>query len=326
MKKIIVYDTSIGSKNIGDQIINCSFDTEMDKLINNNFTIKMCTHLPVSHFYQNIRRNPLFKYSTECDYKFVVGTNIISHNMIRPWPNWNINIFNCGMCKNSILVGCGSSFSSKKINIYTKLIYKRVLSKEYIHSTRDEKTKKILESMGYKAINTGCITMWKFSKDFCRTIPTQKSDNVVFTLTDYNKDRINDQVLIDILNKNYKNVYFWVQGSSDLEYFNSLKNIENIKVINPSLKSYKEYLNSEKTDYVGTRLHAGIFAMQNHVRSLIIVIDNRARDIKDNYNINAIERVDISKKLEKYINSEFPTVININEKNIKEWKNQFEKI
>ena len=85
-------------------------------------------------------------------------------------------------------------------------------------------------------------------------------------------------------------------------------------------------MNSEKTDYVGTRLHAGIFAMQNHVRSLIIVIDNRARDIKDNYNINAIERVNISKKLEKYINSEFPTVININEKNIKEWKNQFEKI
>lgn len=324
MKKIIVFDTSIGSRNIGDQIINLSFENEMNYVIRNNFSIKMATHLPVSHFYQNFKRNALYKYTTECVYKFIVGTNIISKNMLRPWPTWNVNLFNLGMYKNSVLAGCGSSFKSGKINFYTKMIYKKVLSKDFVHSTRDEKTKLALESMGFKAINTGCVTMWKFDSNFCKKIPSKKSENVIFTLTDYNKDLVNDQILIDILNKNYKSVYFWIQGDRDYEYFKSLKNIQNIKVITPNLDEYKKHLCEMKTDYVGTRLHAGIFAMQNYVRSIIIIIDNRARDIKDNYNINAIERCDISKKLENYINSEIITNINIDEKQIREWKNQFE--
>ena len=164
--------------------------------------------------------------------------------------------------------------------------------------------------------------MWSLTKEHCSKIPTQKSENVVFTLTDYKRDKEKDQKLIDILKNNYKKVYYWIQGSNDLEYFKLLHNTEDIILVNPNLIDYKEILKNENVDYVGTRLHAGIFAMQNFVRSIILIIDNRARDIKETYNIVAIERNKIL-ELESVINSKFETKINIDEEKIKEWKNQF---
>ncbi|MEI3046520.1 MAG: polysaccharide pyruvyl transferase family protein [Romboutsia timonensis] len=70
-------------------------------------------------------------------------------------------------------------------------MYSKILSKNYIHSVRDERTKRFVEELGYKAINTGCPTMWKFNDEFCKEVPTKKSDKVIFTLTDYSHDREN---------------------------------------------------------------------------------------------------------------------------------------
>ena len=130
-------------------------------------------------------------------------------------------------------------------------------------------------------------------------------------------------MLIDILNKNYENVYFWIQGSEDIDYLNTLKNIENIILIGPNIESYEKILKNGNIDYVGTRLHAGIFAIQNYVRSIIIIVDNRARDIKKSNNIIAIERKEISNSLETLLNSDFKTNILINEDAINIWKSQF---
>ena len=171
-------------------------------------------------------------------------------------------------------------------------------------------------------INTGCPTLWGFNEEFCKEIPTKKSKDVVFTLTFYEKNMERDQFLIDTLIKNYEKLYFWVQGSEDYEYFKKFKNVNNIEIINPTLQSYKEILQRGNIDYVGTRLHAGIYAMQQKVRSIILAIDNRARDMAETYNINALDQNDLE-KLEQKINSEFTTNININHDKIEEWKKQF---
>lgn len=322
MKKCIVYDTSIGSLNVGDQIINNSFYNQNMDIIKNNFVVKYPTHTPVSHFYQNNKFNRFYRYVQKCDYKFIIGTNLLTNNMLEPWPNWNVNIFNYFPYKNSILVGVGYN-GEKMPNLYTKILYKNIFSRSYIHSTRDEKTKNILESLGFKAINTGCPTFWMLTKNHCAQIPKGKSNRVIFTLTDYCRDPKKDQLLINILNRNYKKVLYWVQGSEDLEYFKTLKNIENITIIPPNLECYKQELLKDRTDYIGTRLHAGIFAMQNFCRSIILIVDNRARDIKKTYNIVAIERDEIDNSLEKLINSKIVTQVNINEKAIEDWKKQF---
>ena len=72
----------------------------------------------------------------------------------------------------------------------------------------------------------------------------------------------------------------------------------------------------------GTRLHAGIKAMQNLKRSIIIIVDNRARSIKRDNNIVAIERNELD-RLENIINNEFETNIILNQKGIDLWKKQF---
>lgn len=323
MNNIIVFDTSVGSMNIGDQIINRSFDKEMKGILDGSFVVKYSTHTPVSHFYQNIQFNRFYRYVKSCKYKFISGTNILNSNILEPWPNWNVNIFNYLPYKNSILVGCGFASSKNKINLYTRTLYKRILSKNFVHSVRDDKTKEMLEKLGLKAINTGCVTMWGLTSKHCLKIPQEKSDRVVFTLTDYKQDRKYDQELIKILKKNYKEIYFWVQGSNDLEYFQSLDK-NNIKIINPNLDDFINKLKEGNVDYIGTRLHAGICAMQNYVRSIILIVDNRARDIKESYNLPAIERTDIE-HLEKIINSSFRTDIHIHENEIKRWKKQFNK-
>lgn len=322
MEKYVLFDTSSGSQNMGDYIILDSVEKEMEFLFKNNFTIKLSTHSPVLHSYQCVNRNGKIKYCNEASNKFLAGTNMLNYNMMLPWCNWNVNIFNFKPYLNSTLVGVGMNPNAKKINFYTKFLYKKILSKDTIHSTRDEKTKLFIESLGFRAINTGCATLWSLTTEKCSKIPEGKSDNVIFTLTDYCKDIIRDQKLIDILIKNYDNVYYWVQGSNDLEYLKKFNNIENIKIVSPNLKSFSEVLSSKNIEYVGTRLHAGIYAMKHEVRSIILIVDNRARDMKDSYNLVCIERDDID-NLEKLINSSFKTRLNIDYKKINDFKNQF---
>lgn len=198
----------------------------------------------------------------------------------------------------------------------------KIFSKKYIHSVRDERTKKILENLGFQAINTGCPTLWSLTPEFCKQIPTDKADNVVFTLTFYDKDPKNDQKLIDILKENYNKVYFWVQGSEDYEYFKTFKNIEQIEIVSPALDSYRKILQQENIEYVGTRLHAGIFAMKNKKRSIILSVDNRAQDMSVTYQLNTILREQID-TLPAMLHSSFQTNVHIDQEKIQQWKDQF---
>ena len=117
--------------------------------------------------------------------------------MLTHFPQWNINLFNYQPLKGSILVGVGAGKGSK-VNTYTKILYSKVLSHRFIHSVRDERTKDILEDMGFKAINTGCASLWLLTPEFCKDIPTTKADEVVFTLTHHAKNFEKDHFLIKL--------------------------------------------------------------------------------------------------------------------------------
>ena len=75
-------------------------------------------------------------------------------------------------------------------------------------------------------------------------------------------------------------------------------------------------------DFIGTRLHAGIRALQKFRRTIILGIDNRATEKSKDFNLKVLQRDDID-KLNGIINNDFRTEININETNIKKWKDQF---
>lgn len=322
MKKIVMFDTSYGTQNMGDFIINESINKQMDYLLNDNFVVRYSTHTPIQKWYQNFRKNPINSFCKNADLKFLCGTNIFKENLIHIWNDFNVDMFDQKCYQNVISLGCGMT-KQNGLNYYSKRFYKKILNPNFIHSVRDDKTKDFLENIGFRAINTGCPTFWSLSKEHCKKIPRKKSNRVIFTLTDYDKDEEKDKILVDVLKKNYDEVFFWVQGSGDLDYLKSICKIDKIKIIGPNLNKYKQVLDEKNIDYVGTRLHAGVYAMQHLVRSIIIIIDNRARDIKKTYNIVSVERENIEHELSKLINEEIKTEININEKAIEEWKNQF---
>lgn len=316
MNKIILFDPSISNVNIGDQIISESIKKEMDSILKSSYNVSISTHLPLSWYY--MRR------IKDADLKFVLGSNLLKSTFFGLKRQWAVGFSTSKLAYPSVLVGVGWWQYNNKPNLYTKRLLKKVLSTDYVHSVRDQYTADILNSIGIKAINTGCPTMWCLTEEFCKTIDTSKKDSVVFTLTDYNKDIERDTSMIKTLLNNYDNVYFWPQGFYDMEYYNELVTFENnIQVINPSLKSYDELLDGENIDYIGTRLHGGIRALQKKRRALIVSIDNRARELSKDFNVPILERENIS-TLSDWIYSEEKVGIKLPINKIKEWKMQFE--
>lgn len=326
MESVILFDPGIRSLNKGDEIIMDSAEKELKRLniLENRYVLRHATHAPVVTCYQNTHMNPRMRFYDNAKYKFICGSNLLWKNMLKPRPVFNVNLLNCMPYKNSILFGVGTGNQNGKTNWYTKKLYRKILSYDYVHSVRDNNTKKFVEELGFKAINTGCPTMWRFTKKFCHDIPVEKSENVIFTLTDYGADREFDQQIINILVENYKKVYFWIQGAFDKEYLNSFENIKNIVIIPPDLSAFSKMLSMNDVEYVGTRLHAGMYAMQHKKRTIIITIDHRVRDMNTAYAINTIERDDLQ-RLEEKIYSHFTTDIKLNEDNIQKWTSQFKK-
>lgn len=326
MKKIIFFNTEISSLNIGDKIIMESCYRSLKKLFKDSFFVDIPTHI--------ILNKKDFWIMEENKYMFVCGTNLLRGMKLFSFKNqWKIGcLFLRYLLKkkinNVVLVGVGwTSYKYARISFLEKIFLRKLLINGHIHSVRDEYTKCKLNEIGIKnVINTGCITTWDLTKEHCRSIPTKKNEKVIVTLTDYDKNYEKDKLLFEIIDKNYKKIYFWPQGVGDIKYINDLLKNNNInyEIISPNYESYCEFLKNNECDYIGTRLHGGIKALQMLKRTIIIGIDNRALEMKKN-NLPVIARDKIKMELEAKINSNFITEINILEQEIKEWKKQFDK-
>lgn len=325
MELSILFDPSIGSCNMGDSVIFKSARKELEPIVDGCLVMRCSTHQPVATWYQNSGMNPRTRRFDGAKYKFVCGSNLLWRRMFKPQPSWNISLVNNRPYRGCILVGVGTHKGADSIDWYTKRLYRKVLSTQFAHSVRDEATRELVEELGLRAINTGCPTMWGFTHDFCRQIPSEKSDSVVFTLTDYGTDSSSDKKLIEVLDSNFERVYFWPQGLSDEEYFHAIASPrikERVTILRPTLESFESVLHSGEIDYVGTRLHAGMFAMQHKVRSIIIAIDNRVRDMQRTYSFASLDREAIE-DLSKMINDSWSTTVDIDEYAIERWKGQF---
>lgn len=235
------------------------------------------------------------------------------------------NIKDALRVNNVVLVGVGWWQYQNKPNLYTRTLLKRILHKEAIHSVRDDYTKRYLESIGINnVVNTSCPSAWGLTAEHCKEIPLSKSNKVVCTITDYNHNPRSDEAFINQLIESYETCHLWLQGAGDHEYFHSL-NIphEKVSLIPPKLEALNAFLRQEDTDYVGTRLHAGIRALQHGKRSLILAIDNRASELGSDIGLNICDRDDLL-AIRQFIQGDKPsTEIYLPEKEIASWKAQF---
>lgn len=315
MDNTILFNPGQASLNLGDEIIEDACKKVLEEILDNQQYVNISTHLPISNRYLRYIKNPKFK--------FVLGSNLLMSNMCGIFRQWDIKIWNKRVLKDTILFGAGWHQYTKRTNLYTKFLYKSIFNKKYMHSVRDEYTKNKLTDIGIEnVINTGCPTLWSLTKQHCKEIDTKKAANVIFTVTDYNRDAENDKKMINILKQNYKKIYFWPQGIDDYNYLSDLGFKDEFEIIEPNLKSYDELLEKEKLDFVGTRLHSGIRALQKKQRTIIISIDNRAEEMAKDYNLNIIKRNNIE-ELSNLINSNIITDIKLPEENIRRWKEQF---
>ena len=236
IKNIAVFDTSIATQNIGDEIIMDAVYNELYDIFTNDMFLRIPSHEVIGISSLSLIRNSVFG--------IVGGSNILSSAMNK-YKQWKISLLQSFFIKNkALLLGVGWRNYQAKPNLFTKLLLKQLLSKEYLHSVRDSYTEAKLKEQGFNnVINTSCPTMWRLTPEHCSNIPQKKSDTVVFTLTDYSKDLESDVFLIKTLLENYQNVHYWVQSRKDLIYLNELNiDISQINIISPSLRAYTDFL------------------------------------------------------------------------------------
>ena len=314
MKKISVIDTSISDYNQGNQIIMDSVYKQLFSIFPNDFFFKLPFAEITSHTLSYINRSA---------FSIVGGTNLLNGHLERR-RDLDINLLKSFKLRNIILMGVGWWQYENNISLYSKILLKRSLKNEFIHSVRDTYTKNKLESIGIQnVLNTGCPSIWDLTSDHCSDIPSEKSETVVFTITDYNFVHERTHKIIEVLSKNYENIFFWPQGEGDYDFIIPYLKKKKIQIISPHIGSYNQFLVDHNVDYVGTRLHAGIRALQYKKRTMIIGIDNRAIEMQMDFNLPILKENELD-NLDNLINSKWIIDITLRLNDINKWKNQFQ--
>jgi polysaccharide pyruvyl transferase WcaK-like protein len=307
---------SIASNNLGDIIIYDAVYKHLRGMYSNAFITNYPSQLHGSY-------DARVKMSNE-DVLFVGGTNLLASNMDTRLQ-WKLDPMHKKFLKNKVvLMGVGWWQYQHDPNGYTKSLFREVLSDTFLHSVRDSYTEKMLKKAGINnVINTTCPTLWQLSKEHCLTVPTKKASNVITTLTFYHRNTELDSKLINILLKSYENVYMWVQAIEDVDYLKEIcPQSDRIILVPPTLEAYNEILENEDIEYLGTRLHAGVRAVQKGKRTLIVAVDNRAIEIGKDTNLNVIDRKMVDQAYD-FINNSYTTDIRLPQEQINKWKSQF---
>ena len=308
-------DTSISSINTGDFIINEATQEHLDDLFQQSQVFTASSHDGLS--YKSIG------VLNASSHRIVCGTNLLSPNWLL-CNQWKLSPFDIARLKKVILMGVGWKTYSDKTSYTSKLMYHALLSKDYIHSVRDGYTLQKMKQMGFdNVLNTGCPTMWDFTKEHCATVETKKSQDVVVALGCRPADVSNEKYLLSLLQKKYRKVYLWAQGTLDRKHFDYLNVEDDIIIVPAKLKYLDKLLQKDSIDYVGSRLHAGVRALQKSKRAIIISIDNRAIEMGKDCSMCVIASNEIQDKLEALIDSEINCEITIDEEAIQQWKSQF---
>lgn len=309
---ISVFDTSIAMYNLGNQIIMDAVNLELDELFKSSFIVR----LPIDDITRNARR-----YNERSCLTFVGGTNVLNGD-IRRYRQWNLTLHNIFRLRRVILMGCGwFQYEQQPVSIYTSWALHKVLSSTLLHSVRDEYTRRKLESIGIMSINTGCPTIWRLTPELTGLIQQKKSPNAVITITDYNQNRIRDKKMIEMVLDAYSKVVVFPQGIGDIAYVKSLGYQDKVHFLNPRLEEFNRVL-KDGYDYIGTRLHAGIRALQMQCRSFIVGIDNRALEMKRDFNLPVLPQEEID-MISEWIERDYILDLNIPTDQINQWRSQF---
>jgi hypothetical protein len=303
-------DPSIGSSNVGDQIIRQKVNAALENRL--PITGALPTQTRLSRAQRAVARRG--------DFAILGGTNLLSSNM--PWyQQWKLDPMSIRALRGKVvLLGVGWWQYQEEPNAYTRWVLGQVLSRDYVHSVRDEYTKSKIENLGFRALNTACPTMWDLN--LVEASNGGRPSTVVVTLTDYNKDRVEDAWLIALLHRYYERVVVWPQSIRDGAYARELK--ADGDMAPPTLEAFDAILNGP-VDYVGTRLHGGIRAFDHGAWGLIVAVDNRALEIGKDTGLPVHARGDRA-SIEASVVARLTRAVTLPHTDIATWRSQFETV
>lgn len=304
LKTIAVIDTSFGSWNLGDEIIMQAVNSVIHEMFPDARVFRLPSQEALS------RRSYYFlRHSDLC---FIGGTNILASKC------WRLRWYDPIFLRSAICFGVTWGGTRPKPSLGDRILLRSVLDGGQIHSVRDEYTRSLLDVVGVASVCTSCPTMWALVPEHCAAIPHRKAENVVFTLTGYRCEPSADRAMIETLKRHYRTLHFFPQMHGDWEYFQHL-NIDGVRLIGQNLRSYDEFLAKEEVDYVGSRLHGGIRALQFKKRTLVIGIDHRSTQIAHDTGLPMLPRTEMH-QLDRWVAGSAPTRIKLPIEDITNWK------
>lgn len=281
---IILLDPALETQNTGDFIIS---EASHHALEHAGLPFKpLTTRRKWTRTERNLARDAKF---------FVLGgTNILS-SFFMSYRQWNFGILDFKLMRGRVVsMGVGWWQYQEAPDFVSRNIWASLLVPDFVHSVRDSYTADKFAQMGVSATPTGCHTMWALPPKIpvrfdVSSFPNQK---VVATVTDYSRNGVSDHAFLSMLREWFGRLCVWPQGTGDAEYVRELGFGEFL--IDQGLPSLDAALDAAGTVYTGTRLHAGIRAIQRGVPSMIISVDNRASEMAKDFGLPVVSRDSVS--------------------------------
>ncbi len=318
LNSIAMLDPGIATRNVGDEIIAHAARAELESLFPDHFLATVPTHEGLGP--------RSYRLIGQSDAAIVAGSNILSGHLLTD-RQWRVRPWDAFFVKNLVLLAVGwRSYTAKNGPLSVRML-KSLISDKFIHSVRDEHTRKKMQELGIdNVVNTACVTMWRLDLEKLKQLPAARSRSVVTTINAGDAHPEKDKRIAEALLSRYDEVYAWVQGIDDANYIQQTF-AGKAKIVAPQLSKYDALLRDHPSlDYFGHRLHGGIRALQHNRRATIVSIDNRATEITRDTRLPVIER---DAPIDQIIAAlENPAAIDIRlpEKEIETWRSQFASI
>ena len=309
--KVIVLDPAVDNVNAGDEIISNSVQS-ISKLGPNDVT-RLTTH--------RMLRASERKLVSDADLVILSGTNALSSRMER-FRQWFVDPdLALRMSNKLLLLGVGWWQYQQPPNMYTRALFRRILTDRLPHSTRDQYTSDRISSLGFGNLMTGCPTMWNLDDNCQRALGS--NDRALITVTDYKRqDPEIDRRWIAVVKENYSRVEIVGMGPGDENHFNQL-GISGVEWRGQGVDALEAALPG--ADFIGTRLHAGVRALQRGRPAAILAVDNRAVEISRSTGLNVVDRADTLGIHRAIRSGDAPPPLTLNKAAVDQWLQEFEK-
>lgn len=210
------------------------------------------------------------------------GTNALSSTMEKHRQFWLTPDLVRLYAGKVVLFGAGWWQYQEGMSAYSRWALRKVLRPDVVHGVRDAYTAKKLEQIGIRSQVVGCPTMWRIEP-----FENGDVDSFVVTVTDYHRAAVRDQSWLDAVRAAGRPVVLQPMSLADIHYATHSLGWPLSEISTPRLTDFDRLL-TQNVGYVGTRLHAGIRALQAGRPATILGIDNRAIEMARSFALPVI--------------------------------------